>query len=288
MPMSPIEMARAAAAVAFLAVAGYSALRFAWSVTRRGRRPFRAGIAAADVPELSHVLMGVAMALMVSPAGPAVPEPLGIAAFAVLGAWFAARLRHDGVLSRAGRLGVLGGRDGASGHGGYHLHHLAGCAAMVLMYATGHGALASSATTASAAGAGVVPSGLEPDLGATALDAPAAAALDAHAAGAHAAVPPLAAICWLFALYFLVAATSLGFRVGESAIRVTHHATAPLPPSPPLRSPLHTPPRAPFAPAVPAAVTPSARVRLLASPAGTCASEVLLSAGMAVLFFSAL
>lgn len=274
--MSPIEMARTVGAAAFLAVAGYSALRFTWTVTQRGRRPFRPGLTAAGVPDLSHALMGVAMALMVSPAGPAVPELAGIVAFTSLGAWFAARLRHGGLLSRATgpgalashRLGVLGERDGRPGHGGYHLHHLVGCAAMVLMYATGHGALSAGGTTASAAGAGPAP---EPA-------APVAATLEAHAAaGAHAAVAPLAALCWLFGLYFLVAATSLGFRVGESAVRVTHHATAPLTPSPlpALTSPA-LPARAPAA------------TRLLASPAGTCTSEVLLSAGMAVIFFSAL
>ncbi|WP_158602756.1 DUF5134 domain-containing protein, partial [Jiangella rhizosphaerae] len=171
------------------------------------RRAPGAGVLAADVPDLSHALMGLAMALMVSPAGPSVPEPLGIATFAVLAAWFAARLRHDGVLSRAAlpglpgpaerasgavRLGDLGRRDrGTAGHGGYHLHHLAGCAAMVVMYLTGPGPAGAGAPTA---------------------------------LGTHGAVPPLAALCWVLGLYFLVAATSLGFRVGEPAVQLNQHA----------------------------------------------------------------
>ncbi|WP_198664266.1 DUF5134 domain-containing protein [Jiangella endophytica] len=264
-------------------------------MTRRGPRT---GILAADVPDLSHAVMGLAMALMVSPAGPEIPAPLGIAAFTVLAAWFAARLRHDGPLSRAalptalradGRGdacdcgptaaaeparpgdGELGGdphtSDGArpgalprltdltsrdrhaAGHGGYHLHHLVGCAAMVVMYLTGHGALAADAIAATAAaGAETAATGAAQD----------AVALDVH--GAHATMPALAALCWAFGLYFLVAATSLGFRVGESSVRRT-----------------------------PAAPTPAgpASARLLTSPAGACATEVALSAGMAVLFFSA-
>jgi hypothetical protein len=237
-------------------------------VTRRGSH---IGILAADVPDLSHALMGVAMALMVSPAGPAVPEPLGIAAFTVLAAWFATRLRHDGMLSRAAlpavaaarhRLTDLGDRDSrACGHGGYHLHHLAGCAAMVVMYLTGHGALAAGtrATGATATAAGV-------DAASTGTEA----GLDAHGAlGAHAALPPLAALCWVLGLYFLVAATSLGFRVGESTVQLAHHTAH------------HA--------ADNAAATPNASAaRLLTSPAGACATEVALSAGMAVLFFSAL
>ena len=276
MPMSPIEMARAAAAVAFLAVAGYSALRFTWSVTRPGRRP-RIGLTAAGVPDLSHALMGVAMALMVSPAGPAVPGFLGIAVFAVVGAWFAAQLRHDGLLGRTaqpatgGRLSVLGNRDDRAGHSGYHLHHLVGCAAMVLMYATGHGVTPAGERTASAAAGGPAPSGLEAPSG---FEAPAALDATHAAAGVHAAVPPLVAVCWVFGLYFLVAATSLGFRVGEPAVRVTHHGAAQLTPSP--------------SPAVLPSPAPRPVARLLTSPAGTCASEVALSAGMAVLFFSAL
>ncbi|TDC46906.1 hypothetical protein E1212_25760 [Jiangella ureilytica] len=83
--MSPIEMARAAAAVTFLAVAGYSALRFGWSVTRPGRRRSRIGPTAAGAPDLSHALMAIAMASTVGPAGPAVPRLLGIAVFAVVG-----------------------------------------------------------------------------------------------------------------------------------------------------------------------------------------------------------
>ncbi|TDD66911.1 DUF5134 domain-containing protein [Jiangella aurantiaca] len=274
--MSPIEMTRTVAVVVFLAVALYSAARFTWSVTRRSTRP---RISAADVPDLSHALMGAAMALMVSPAGPAVPEPLGIAAFTALAAWFAARLRHDGVLSRAAlpaltdgrhaagcctpsRLGGLGHRDGeTAGHGGYHLHHFVGCAAMVVMYLTGHRALSTaSATTAALAGSGPAPSD--------------AAALDAHGAlGAHAALPPLAALCWLFGLYFLVAATSLGFRVGESAVQLTHHTASGFPPA---------------AAAAASAAAPAPAARLLTSPAGACALEVALSAGMAVVFFSGL
>lgn len=293
--MSPIEMARVVAVVVFLAVAVYSAARFAWSVTRRGPRT---GLLAADVPDLSHALMGVAMALMVSPVGEAVPPALGIAAFTVLAAWFGARLRHDGLLSRgalpaagtgtggacgcgtpsgpdgdelgrawtalsaaprpgpAGRpapvsrltdLGHRDHRDGhEGGHSGYHLHHLVGCAAMVVMYLTGHGALAAHAVAAAAS--------TEAGTGA----APAAVALDVH--GAHAGLPALAALCWVLGLYFLVAATSLGFRVGE-------------------RTPPEPPPARPPRPTT---------ARVLTSQAGACATEVALSAGMAVLFFSAL
>lgn len=303
--MSPIEMARVVAVVVFLAVAVYSIARFAWSVTRRSRRT---GLLAADVPDLSHALMGVAMALMVSPAGEAVPPALGIAAFTVLAAWFGARLRHDGLLSRAalpaaaGGPGGGGGDDGrgagdgggacgcgtptsrpvatsrltgldhrdvgdrtdqgsghgsshrtgvgdSCGHSGYHLHHLVGCAAMVVMYLTGHGALAANAIAAAASTeAGTAATGAAQE----------AVALDVH--GTHAGLPALAALCWVFGLYFLVAATSLGFRVGEGT-----------PPEPqPARPPRPT------------------TARVLTSQAGACATEVALSAGMAVLFFSAL
>ncbi|WP_169792174.1 DUF5134 domain-containing protein [Jiangella muralis] len=260
-------------------------------MTRRGRRT---GLLAADVPDLSHALMGVAMALMVSPAGEAVPPALGIAAFTVLAAWFGARLRHDGLLGRAtlpavagggggggggsggacgcdgptsphggelghtraatGRLTGLDHRDNGddpcSGHSGYHLHHLVGCVAMVVMYLTGHGTLAAHAIAAAAttAEAGAAATGAAPE----------AVALDLH--GAHAGLPALVALCWVFGLYFLVAATSLGFRVGER--------TSPEPP--PARPPRPT------------------TARVLTSQAGACATEVALSAGMAVLFFSAL
>ncbi len=258
--MSPIEMARVVAAVVFLAVAGYSAARFAWSVTRRGGA---LGILAADVPDLSHALMGVAMALMVSPAGPAVPEPLGIAAFTALAAWFAARLRHDGLLSRAAlpalaaakhRLADLGDRDGrARGHGrlppapsgrlrrdGRHVPDRPRHAGSRRAGDRGHGDGRRRRRREHGCRTG----------------------LDAHGAlGAHAALPPLAALCWVLGLYFLVATTSLGFRVGESTVQLAHHAAA----------------------------TPNASAaRLLTSPAGACATEVALSAGMAVLFFSAL
>ncbi|TDC46907.1 hypothetical protein E1212_25765 [Jiangella ureilytica] len=68
---------------------------------------------------------------------------------------------------------------------------------------------------------------------------------------------------------------------------MTHHGGAPLTPSPGL------PPGLPagLPPGLPAATPPAATARgarLLASPAGTCASEVALNAGMAVVFFSAL
>lgn len=257
-------MARVVAVVVFLAVAGYSAARFARSVTRRGPHT---GVLAAGVPDLSHALMGLAMALMVSPAGPAVPAPLGIAAFTVLAAWFAVRLRHDGPLARAalpaqgaaGRTGAVQRRTDltqrdrrSTGHGGYHLHQLVSCAAMVVMYLTGHGALAAEAAAATTA-AGV-------DAAATVAPR-GAATLDAHGAfGAHATMPALASLSWVFGLYFLVAATSLGFRVGEPAAR-----PAPAGPSP----------------------RPGA-ARVLTSATGACAAEVALSAGMAVLFFSAL
>ncbi|PZF80655.1 DUF5134 domain-containing protein [Jiangella anatolica] len=298
--MSPIEMARAVAVVVFLAVAAYSAARFTWSVTR-GRS------VAAGVPDLSHAVMGVAMALMVIPAGSVVPAPLGIVVFAVLAAWFAVQLRGGGVLSRAGlpaggccaagirplggpeRLAGLGERDrptrapGPAAHGGYHLHHLVGCAAMIVMYLTGHGAIA--------AGDGAATSGVAAaDLGGG-VAASAAATADAAFAGAahgglggHAAGAPLAAVSWLFGLYFLVAATSLGFRVAESTSR---------PGAAPAQRFAASAFAVPAPAGLPAARADAARTapavaRLLTSPAGACASEVALSAGMAVLFFSAL
>ncbi|TDE00767.1 DUF5134 domain-containing protein [Jiangella asiatica] len=209
--------------------------------------------------EISHTAMGLAMALMTAPFGDLVPAPLGVLVFGVLAAWFATILWHDGLMSRAGV--TYRGRGGASSslsaggvgvstgvrvgqrrddHAGYNLHHLIGCVAMIVMFATGHGSGAVSTT------------GAETALG-------------------HHQLAPLTSLSWLFGLYFLVAATSLGFRVGEPAVRTTYRMAVPAGPGlPPAPAPRPAP------------------SRLLWSSAGRCASEVALSGGMALIFFASL
>lgn len=267
--MTSIDLARTALSVALAAVALYCAGRVAaWRLTHRGR----SGFAGEPVADISHALMGAAMALMVAPLDEnPVPAPLGVLVFGVLAAWFATILWHDGLMSRAGDRAsspdgwpgpdsagrrrratpapgwsaagwpLTSSTDGVAAreHGGYNLHHLAGCLAMIVMFATSHEVAADTAASTQHQ--------------------------VATAAGVH----------WLLGLYFLVAATSLGFRVGEPAVRLSYRMAMPA---------------GPGMPPAPASRPEPARggSRLMSSSAGRCASEVALSVGMALMFFASL
>src|SRR5690606_7690305 len=105
----------------------------------------------------------------------------GAVAFGILAARFIVTLRHEGVTSRAGT-------DRHGGHHGYTLHHLIACAAMIYLF----------------------------------LTAPITGGPGAFSADTPAVQPgatSLTGVNWLFGMYFLVAATSLGFRVAEPAVR---------------------------------------------------------------------
>lgn len=90
---------------------------------------------AAHLGCLAHALMGFGMAGMFSPWGDPVPPAAGAAVFAVLTAWFGARL------VRTGRLGLT-----------ESTHLVLGPAAMVLMYLSPMGHRAPDATEPAQAG----------------------------------------------------------------------------------------------------------------------------------------
>lgn len=242
-----MEYARTALAITFLAVALYSLARLTWFAAPRGTHSASRVLSDGRVSDITHALMGFAMAAMIlSP--DAVPALPGLLVFGALAVWLVAIMRHDGVMSRAGA-------DAEGRHGGYHLHHLAGCVAMIYMFAAGHGGEPEAATSYSAATASTLT--------------------------AHHELAPLTSISWLLGLYFLVAATSLGFRVAEptgSVVRVRHHPLVPA----------ATAPAGPGASYYPAPVPRPALTRALSSTAGLCAGEVVMSGGMAFMFFTTL
>lgn len=104
-----------AVAVLLLAVSAYSLVELAGAIRRRTRDD-------ADI-NVSHLLMGVAMAGMLNASWNFVSNPVGEIVFGVLALWFAALI----VLSRTGR----------GGHARHVLHypvHLVMAGAMVYMY----------------------------------------------------------------------------------------------------------------------------------------------------------
>lgn len=82
------------------------------AVAARGRRGDRPAC-------LAHATMSLGMAGMFAPWGDPVPAAVGVATFALIGAWFAARLLRR-----------------AAGSGADALHLVVGPAAMILMYGT--------------------------------------------------------------------------------------------------------------------------------------------------------
>lgn len=242
--MSPIELFRTALALVFAAVAVYSVMRLVSSFTTAGSRHPDVAASGIRASDAMHALSGVALAVLVLPL-PDVGSPLlgmaGVVVFGAVATRFATAVRHHGVTSC-----VAAERRG--GHGGYHLHHLAGCAAMMYLWAGVH--------LVSGTGAGTTSFAADSGLGAS-------------------GTASLTSLNWLFGLYFLVAATSLGFRVAEPAVRITHHVALPAGDATQL----------PGARVAPVRTT---RAGLLTSPAGRCASEVITSGGMALVFFSAL
>ncbi|PSL06869.1 uncharacterized protein DUF5134 [Haloactinopolyspora alba] len=242
--MSPIELFRTALAVMFSTAAVYSLARLASTAVSRRLREQAGTAPGALTSDTMHALTGVSLAALVSPHVPVdgpVYAALGIVAFALVAARFTGAIRQHGATSCAAD-------DGRGRHGGYHLHHLVACAAMIYLWtgtqlATGDVV----GSTPFAAGAG-------------GLGAP----RDASLAGLN----------LLFGLYFLVAATSLGFRVAEPMIRITHRVAVP------AGSLTDTAARA--------TPTRTTRAERLTSPAGRCASEVTMSAGAAFVFLSAL
>ncbi len=117
-------------AAIMLVVAAASAARLV------AARPWRPGAIVTDT-DISHLLMGVAMAGMLAPSLTALPDDAWVVVFAVLAAWFGYRVVRDYQASGARALAV--------GHCAPHLVH---SAAMVYMFA------AITAPAASSAGMG--------------------------------------------------------------------------------------------------------------------------------------
>jgi hypothetical protein len=239
--MSAIELLSTGLAVVFFAVALYSAARFAWSFSSKETQAARRVLPGEKLPDITHALMALAMGIMLFPQVNVIPPAFGILVFLFLAAGFVITLRRYGMTSYVGT-----DWDGhRSKHGGYNLHHLVACVAMAYMFAAGYSGMEGASTAADAFGPPITTS-----------------------AAAHHSVASLTSVSWMFGLYFLVAATSLGFRVAEPTVKVTHYA------------------------AVPAGIGPWAApapkpvpVRFFWSPAGLCATEVMMSGGMAFMFF---
>lgn len=113
--MTPAWILEVFAAV-MLVVAGASAARLA------GARPWRRGAVVTDT-DISHLLMGIAMAGMLAPGLTTLPNDGWAVVFGVLMAWFGYRVVRDYQASGARAL--------AAGHCAPHLAH---CAAMVYMF----------------------------------------------------------------------------------------------------------------------------------------------------------
>lgn len=120
-------------AAVMLVVAGVSTARLA------GARPWRRGAVVTDT-DISHLLMGIAMAGMLAPGLTTLPNDVWAVVFGVLMAWFGYRVVRDYQASGARAL--------AAGHCAPHLAH---CAAMVYMFL---------AVSAPAAGGGAGMSGM--------------------------------------------------------------------------------------------------------------------------------
>lgn len=232
--MTVPDVLRAMVITILVAAAAYSAGRLLVNVAPHSRlAPERTR--AGRTSDLMHVVTGCALAALLLPHGHTRSLILctaGAVAFGILAARFIVTLRHEGVTSRAGT-------DRHGGHHGYNLHHLIACAAMIYLF----------------------------------LTAPITGGPGAFSADTPAVQPgttSLTGVNWLFGMYFLVAATSLGFRVAEPAVRVTHRLAVPVG----VGGPIARPP----------AVRPA--TGLLTSRAGACVSEVAMSVGLAFAFLT--
>jgi hypothetical protein len=103
-------------AVVMLVVAAVSAARIA------AARPWQRGAVVTDT-DISHLLMGIAMAGMLAPGLTTLPDSAWAAVFCVLAAWFGFRVARD--------YRANGARALAAGHCAPHLAH---SAAMVYMF----------------------------------------------------------------------------------------------------------------------------------------------------------
>jgi hypothetical protein len=105
-------------AAIMLAVAAVSALRLA------AARPWQRGGPGADADiDLAHLLMGIAMAGMLTASLTTLPDGAWEAVFAVTTAWFAWRVARD-----------VRGRGASALAGGHHAPHLVHSAAMLYMF----------------------------------------------------------------------------------------------------------------------------------------------------------
>jgi Domain of unknown function (DUF5134) len=107
-------------ATVMIVVAAVSAARLA------AARPWRRGAVVTDT-DISHLLMGVAMAGMLAPGLATLPGDAWAAVFAVLAAWFGYRVARDYRASGARAL--------AAGHCAPHLAHSAAMGYMFLVTA---------------------------------------------------------------------------------------------------------------------------------------------------------
>ncbi|HEY9409115.1 MAG TPA: DUF5134 domain-containing protein [Jiangellaceae bacterium] len=247
--------------VVFSLVALYCVLRLAYSVCpRRSRAPAMSGERACDV---AHAVMAAAMALMFSSAAGLIAPAGGVVVFALMGAWFAAKMLHHGAGSR---VGASRGRE--CRHSTYNFHLVAASVAMIFMY-TSHQALGDDTPTVHAGGVGAAAAGSD----------------------AHHSLPLAVIVGWLLALYFVVAAASLGFRVDDPE-PIGAGPTSPSPPSSPRftshrHAARHGTTRHGTAGRGPAPTR--ARVgRWLVSPTWALGCEVIMSTGMALMLFAAL
>lgn len=252
--------------VVFSLVALYCVLRLAYSVCpRRPRASAMSGERACDV---AHAVMAAAMALMFSSAAGLIAPAGGVVVFALMGVWFAAKMVHDGAGSR---VGAPRGRE--CGHSTYNFHLVAASVAMIFMY-TSHQALGDDSSAVHAGGVGAAAAGSD----------------------AHHSLPLAVIVGWLLALYFVVAAASLGFRVDDPE-PIGAGPDPPTPPSPSSPSPprftshrhaaRHGTTRHGTARHGPAPTR--ARVgRWLVSPTWALGCEVIMSTGMALMLFAAL
>ena len=234
--MTVPDALRAVMIAIVLVVAAYSAGRLLTNLATTRGEPFPGRTRDRHTSDVMHVSTGCALALLLLPHGHTsslILGATGAVTFAALAVRFVVTLRHEGVTSRASA-------DQHGGHSGYNLHHLIGCAAMTYLFATapitgGPGMFSAGTATLGQSGA-----------------------------------TSLTGLNWLFGMYFLVAATSLGFRVTEPAVRVTQRMAVPVGAGGPIaRSSVARP-----------------TSELLTSRAGACVSEVALSVGMAFAFLT--
>lgn len=233
--MSAMELFRMSLAIAFTAVAVYSCVRLVWCAAPAGSRAARRVVPGEHMADVAHAVIGLAVVFLVSPFALKVPAAAGMLVFGALAAAFLAVIRGNGLAS-------CSGTDRRGGRGGYNLHYVVACLAMVYLFAAGLLGHAQAPADPAAGQALAAPYG------------PAS----------------LTGISWLFGLYFLVAAASLGFRVAEPVVRVTHRDAVP--------AGVGVYPGRAATARMPAVVRISSSARL-------CAVEVVVNGGIAVMFF---